>query len=234
MLKKITLFIALIISFGNANAQLLKGDKFIGGGLAFSHSSFEQKNAGNVNTAQPNSRTTFNFFPQMGFLVSDFLAVGGELSYSRSKTKQQFFTGTGVLDFSSTRNIYGIAPFIKVYWQLAKRAGFTLDTKTGVGFGKEKNEFDTNGFSQPESDIFQIDIDIRPQFYYFITPRIGMEASFGGLFYQYQNLKVEDQGFGETETNQTNFSSNFGSSLFFSFKYYFGKRFAESSKGESN
>ena len=186
MLKRITLFIALIISFGNANAQLVKGDKFIGGGLAFSHSSFEQKNGGNVNTAQPNSRTTFNFFPQMGFLVSDFLAIGGELSYTRSKTKQQFFTGNGVLDFSSTRNIYGIAPFMKVYWQLAKRAGFTLDTKTGIGFGKEKNEFEN-------SDIFQIDIDIRPQFYYFITPRIGMEASFGGLFYQYQNLKVDDQ-----------------------------------------
>lgn len=88
MLKKITLFIALIISFGNANAQLLKGDKFIGGGLAFSHNSIEQKNTVNSNTF-PRSTTTFNFFPQMGFLISDFIAVGGELSYSRRQTKEE-------------------------------------------------------------------------------------------------------------------------------------------------
>lgn len=150
------------------------------------------------------------------------------------KLKKKFGGVNTQRDFITTQNIYGIAPFMKVYWQLAKRAGFTLDTKTGIGFGKEKSEFKNTGITSPDSDIFQIDIDIRPQFYYFITPRIGMEASFGGLFYQYQNLKVDDQGFGETETNQTNFSSNFGSSLFFSFKYYFGKRFAESGKGESN
>jgi hypothetical protein len=224
MFRQITLFIILMTCYASANAQLQKGNKFIGGGLSFFHNSFEQKDAGNVNTIQPNSATTFNFLPQIGFLVSDHIAIGGELNYTRTKRKQQFFTGSGFSDFSTTQNIYGVAPFLKVYWKLAKKAGFTLDAKTGVGFGKEKNEFDSN-ISSADSDIFALDIDVKPSFYYFITPRLGVEASFGGIFYQYQNLKTENQGSGEVETNQTNFSSNFGSSLFFSFKYYFGKGF---------
>ncbi|MFT4760692.1 MAG: hypothetical protein ACI9XO_001844 [Paraglaciecola sp.] len=47
MLKQIALFIILILGFGNAKAQLEKGNKFIGGGIAFSYNSFEQKNAVN-------------------------------------------------------------------------------------------------------------------------------------------------------------------------------------------
>jgi hypothetical protein len=60
------------------------------------------------------------------------------LNYARTGTKQQFsvfnggFGGNSTCDFTSTQNIYDVAPFLKVYWELAKKASFTLDTKKQV------------------------------------------------------------------------------------------------------
>ena len=90
-MKKIILTVAAVFAFGFANAQdkkessegFSKGDVFVTG--AFSLGSTNDKNA-EVKTS------SFEIAPQLGYFVSENIAIGLKVGYSSDKTKSSVAT----------------------------------------------------------------------------------------------------------------------------------------------
>ena len=221
MFKKFTLILSFVLCNFALSAQFLKGDKLIGGGVFFLHSSSENLDANGI--SNPISQTDLQLFPYLGFFITNNVALGGSVGYTLHKYSQRFN-----LSFSSGQSgtevmeqTVSIRPFIKIYWKLADIAGFHLTVSSGVGIGKQESK-DINSSLLLESDVFETGIELNPSFYYFITPRIGLEASFGGFSYEYHQLNGSYDSGLETESNTTLFRSTFGNSFQIGFNYYFG------------
>jgi hypothetical protein len=123
-MKKISLLLLAIASFGMVQAQTEKGDWMVGGGFR-------------LNTSDDNTEITLN--PTAGAFVINNLALGANFSFSYSKTG------------SNKATIFGIGPFARYYFtqaqvrpivhgqlnyisQQLKITGFPSNTSSGLNY----------------------------------------------------------------------------------------------------
>ena len=184
-MKKIILTAAAIFAFGFANAQDMKenkgegfskGDVFVTGALEISS---EKTGATKDNT--------FKFEPQLGFFVTENIALGAKIGIGSQKQKVGSIT---TIDNSSfTGGVFG-----KYYFTPASK--FSLFTNLGIDLTSTKNKL-TN-FKEKG-----VEVGLGAGLNYFISNNFAIEAGIGVL-----SFASNDNGGSGSKTNTFEFGSD--------------------------
>ena len=187
-----------------SRGQFMKGDKFIGG--TFRLSSQTPANSSQASTYEVKE---FSIFPFMGFLVSEKLAIGGQIGYS-------YFNTVSNLNQSSQSkyNSKGVSIGLisRRYFNISDKFVFSINGHLDFNRGSATIKYST---SESKTQNYQIGASIQPCFIFFPTPRWGLETSIGSIGYNYsRNLS--------TDSGQNYFNLYYGT-INLGLSYYFRK-----------
>lgn len=179
-MKKIILTFAAVIAFGAANAQTKKetakggegfanGDAFVSGALTLSSTN-------NKNTDVKTS--TFEINPQVGFFVTDNIAVGAQVGY---KSEQGKTSGTKTQDDSTL----SLGAFGRYYFTPASK--FSLFGQLDFGYQSM-----TDNLSSPKYKVNGFGGGLGAGANYFLSSHFSIEAAVGVL--QFASAKANTTG----------------------------------------
>jgi hypothetical protein len=77
---------------------------------------FNYKDDNNNTDSEPNKTTNINLLPKIGYFVKDNLAIGGDLHFGYSHSKNE----SGEYSSENNLTIFGIGPFIRHYFPAEK------------------------------------------------------------------------------------------------------------------
>ena len=196
-------------------SQVQKGSLLLGGGLNLSVSSVEE---GHLSlppsvflSGTDVSGYGFNLRTEGGWIVSDNMAVGLNLSYAYGRAEATtlnnnfppvIFDTIVVIgpEFpfpnitSNTTTVSGqrfsLGPFLRYYRPFKNpKFGFQMDMGATIGFGKTATRFEPSlgpDSTQPELKNSNFTIGVSPGLYYFITPCLAVNVSIGGMAYHFE------------------------------------------------
>ncbi len=186
------------------NAQPAAKNFFVGGVFDF-HATTDKAKAGST-THVDQKTTRFTIVPLAGYFLSDKLAVGSGLGFDAVMNK---YPGGNPEKSTSSQVI--INPFAR-YYLISGTGGIFAEASAGIGIGKNKYVYTDH---TDESDLMSFSIGISPGVYYYITPKLALEAKFGWLGFDSFSTKV-----GDSKTINSGFEFNLApSSLSFGFTY---------------
>ena len=163
-MKKVMLMVAFMVAAVAASAQV-----YIGGGIGFS----TQKAGYQNGDPEPDAVTRFHLNPEVGYNLSDKLAVGIGLGVDYGKQGDTKTTG------------FEIAPYAR--WTFVKwnRVSLFLDGGLAYGFDKTKREYD-NGretVSTEKKDAY-FKIGVKPGLRVDITDHLAFMTRLGWFGYE--------------------------------------------------
>ena len=146
-MKKIKLLMctgAIIVS-SLAVGQIQEGSKFVGG--AFQISSSGSKSKSGVISVEGDKTTSFTLLPQVGYMVSDQLAVGIGAGISTQKIKDP--SNSNIFTSSST---IIVSPFARYYIKAEEKFGIFGQFSLPIGFGKAETSYETTEYVDEYDD----------------------------------------------------------------------------------
>lgn len=159
---------------------IAKGTKIMTGSVAGSYikkdNDFDAlKRSGNISLTEQN-----------GYFVANNLSVGSLVSYSFSYNKYvgEYMTPSGPL----VRRLFNhtIAPgiFVRYYKMFTPRLGLMgqFNAACLIGFGEV---WSNDPVFTTRDQYLGVDVNISPRLVYFITPKLGLEAGFGSIGYNF-------------------------------------------------
>ena len=186
-MKKLILSAAALFAFGFANAQdattttggkgFSNGDVFISGRVGISsQSTGEVKNS------------TFSIAPQLGFFVSDNIAIGAMIGYEGTTQED------GIDPDEYKTSTFVVGGFARYYATPASDFSFFGELGIEYAMGKEEQ-------GAAENKINGFGIGLRPAVSYFISDNFALEASFGQL--SYSSVKPDNDAPIEPDSTDT-------------------------------
>ena len=209
----------------HAQAQTSKGKILLGGSFGIS-SSANREEPVSRQTLKQNGRS-FSVNPGIGFFVADGWALGIDLGYQSSFSEST--VGSSITTTRQTNRVFFVSPFARYYRTLGERISFFGEVSVGsLSSGTTRVTPATPTQGSTTFKRYQIGLGITPGVTYFISPKVGIEASLGLLSYYYNQLEteLEKQAFGQpqTSTRSSNAFNFFGLSNFqIGAKVYLGK-----------
>jgi outer membrane protein len=190
----------LMLSTGfAASAQFQRGDLFLSGSLEFSAD--QEKNE-----SKQESFVELLVLPRLGYFVTDKLALGLGLAYNFQREQ---YEGEGLFPLKTLDELQLFGPELSLrrYWALRPNFGLWLDFSGAVAFGSLTSEIrhPLAPPSESKQNAFALGAAIRPGAYLFVSPRLALEASLGGLSYGHVRIKDADNG-GETASKSNSYS----------------------------
>lgn len=186
-------------------ANILKNTWLIGGKISLNATNAETTNNNTINTYE-----TYGIVlnPEIGFTIKNNLVIGLGLGYEYYKNEN-----TDAFNFSTSRNVFSITPYIKKFVPINTNLLFSLKGEVKFSMDENKNSDSTNFYSS--NSIF---IGFRPGITYFLSKRISLDANIGSIGYSHFNRELNTYN----ESNKSNsFNLNLNSSDFlFGFTYY--------------
>lgn len=174
---------------GASNIGVNHDGNYIGTGVSF------------ISTGD-NKTTLYGFAPELGYYVSDRVAIGGIIGIS----------GSSIKDTKDKSFNFGISPYVRYFLHQGDNFGFYL--QGGVDFLQEKSEDTYKG----ESTTTTWGVGLLPGVSYALSSHFSVLASFGTL--GYTSNEVKETG-ADNRTNNT-FGLNLdASTLKFSLRYTF-------------
>jgi outer membrane protein len=164
-----------------AQAQPAAGNFFVGGSFSISSSSEKSKFDGTTNT--DNVSTEISVLPKAGYFLSDKIAVGAGIGVVTTIDKAPDSNPD-----KQVSNSFLFRPFGR-YYLISGTGGIFAEATMGMQIGKEKTYYET---TTEESNLVGFTAGIAPGVYYYITPQLGLEATFGFFGFIYQSTKYED------------------------------------------
>lgn len=166
----------MLLSIASAvQAQLTKGDKFVGGYFTFSDSKTPDK------TYIVNSHSnSLQISPLVGFVLNEKLAVGGLLGYSTSASSSSDPNGT---DYSTNSWLLSAGAFVQRYFPLSDKVVVAMRGAAQFSRGKSTSFFNGAGTSSDSDNSYSLGISVSPVFIFFPSKRWGFEAGVGQLSY---------------------------------------------------
>ncbi|TXD82974.1 porin family protein [Subsaximicrobium wynnwilliamsii] len=143
----------------------------------------------------------FSISPKVGYAIQDNLVIGLGLGYSYSESE---FGNQQALNSDRNSNSYSIFPYIKKFIPIGKKMAFHLQGETRYSLGS--TNFENSGIEERESKSFFI--GIRPGVSYFLSKSILLQANFGQLGYENNQIKVGDTDDSETDVFGFDISSS--------------------------
>lgn len=191
-------------------AQPFQGQKFVGGSL-----SFKMQSSGD------NFKSTFfSIDPVIGKMISNRFAVGAILGMEQRRSVRErtiiinFLTREEVMEDQIITNTgLKIEPFVSWYFRITGKWHFNLFA--GLGAKATRFKIDHYRRATSMSEEYQVSLSILPSVYYFLSDKIALNASFGGLEYRRQFEEGQDS-FNDLRLS---LSSNFAIGV----RYFWGK-----------
>lgn len=219
-MKRIILIFIVASTMLTAFSQTEKGKKSIGGSVRFLN---DLNNSSSISTPAYDSKyLNLSVLPKYGWFIKDNLEVGinlniGYLNYSTD------YKDSGYSNNSEDRTYtYGLGFFAKKYYTVGDKLKFFINGSLAYDYLIiENNQITTNSLSvnsQTMSNVFMI--DITPGLVYFVTPKLGLEASFGQINYSFSNSTQKNDPSFKGSNNKFGINLN-ASSLYFGLKYYY-------------
>jgi len=182
-------------------AQPAAGKFFIGGHLSL-YGTIDKSKDGNT-TQKDGSTTYITILPVGGYFLSDRIAVGAGIGSDTQIDKDP----QSLIEKSTTSKMV-FNPFGR-YYLISGTGGIFAEASMGFSFGKNKT------YSEDEVDsenVFGYSALISPGVYYYITPRLALEAKFGWFGFM---TNVTNLGDDEKEMQNTFGTDLSPDSLFF-------------------
>jgi outer membrane protein len=175
IMKKLILSIAVLTGVAfSSQAQTEKGKWILGGSASYQS---VKSDADNANAAE-----NLSIVPNVGYFVSNNIAVGTGLGYQ--------YTNAGIASTTGQSEAFVVAPFGRLYVPIAEKFSFFGQAQVPLAFGTVK-ETDADGKSGDKvGNSTSIGVALSPGFSYFPSKKIGIEFAFRGV--SYNNLRVED------------------------------------------
>ena len=175
----------------SAFGQIEKGKSFITGGLGVGVSNID-----NGGTLDDHKASNYNFNAQYGYLIADNWAIGVGASFQGNKQKYDTYS-------NHLTNASGNV-FVRKYFPLGDKFYLNADLTFYGGRTRSYSE-SNNGTKSGDTKNPSLGISIGPGASYFITDRVALTASLGGISYGQSKYKTQ------TENNSnSSFGFNFG------------------------
>lgn len=174
-MKKVILSIALLsgIAF-TTQAQTEKGKFIVGGNVSYNTLKTDADGA--------KASHDFSIVPNVGYFVSDNIAVGTGIGFQTSKASSES-------DFGK-KNAFVIAPFGRHYVPVAEKFKFFSQLSVPMAFGTTKAIDGDLEVGDKTGSSTSIGVALSPGFAYYPSSKIGIEFALNGI--AYNNYRVED------------------------------------------
>lgn len=203
-MKKSIAFLSILALGFSANAQDNKW--WVQGGMNFASGSSE---AGGVET----NLTDLGFFPGVGYMLNENLAVGLQLNLLGSTME----TVDGDETTTMKNNSFGATPFVRYYHWIGDNFG--IYGQLDVAFNSGTQTAEVTPFPEFESKTSQFAVGIRPGVQYWFHEAWSVNANVGFLGFESSSVdgpadgdgdEVTTSGFGaEIDGTTVNFGLNF-------------------------
>jgi len=221
-MKKILLLITIIPSTLTGYSQTEKGKKMIGGQISFGGSQYSRIDSSTMAKATIQS---FNINPKFGYFIKDNFAVGGNVDFGLSHYVGNIIDPNYTSTFKSKSISFGAGVFARYYKKINDNFSFFLNGNLLYSHSPySRYERTTNSITNvfnTERIFHTISIAISPGLVYFPSPKLGIEASFGNIFYNYSTYKDINVSY-KNHDNLSNYGINVSSMTFnLGMNYYF-------------
>jgi hypothetical protein len=220
-MKKIMLLLLVLPLAGKA--QFNKGDMFLGGAL----SGFTRDSpAGSSSTITNDVGNSFNVGPKFGYFISEKWAIGGSLGYTHSSSTQDQVAPNFLSHYNTSSFGFTSGLFARRYFAIADKFFFTLEGSLAFSRSNSITSNSTVDYqgsgpiissSTYKDPIYLLGATVRPIFIFFPTPKWGIEAGLGSLYYTHQHGLSDG-----SSVNIANLSVTSATSL--GIYYYFRKK----------
>ncbi len=147
--------------------------------------------------------------PSFNYFVKDNFSIGGAFLFTSNQSIQKINTVSN----GSKTLIYGLGIAANKYFKIKDNFFFTVNSL--ISFSNSNYQI-INSTSNPVSKSTVFGITVAPSLVYLFTPKIGLTATFGSLYF------TNSRPAGVSNSSYTNFGANFGfSSLNFGLIYNF-------------
>jgi hypothetical protein len=151
-------------------AQPTGGKFFIGGHFSLYSTTNKSKNGST--TEKGLSDTYFTIMPVGGYFLNDKIAVGAGIGYDTQIEKNP---GSTLDKYTTSKIVFN--PFGR-YYLISGIGGIFIEASMGYSFGKNKTHFNDVTDTENEFGYFAV---LSPGVYYYVTPRLALEAKLGWL-----------------------------------------------------
>jgi hypothetical protein len=167
-MKKITFIVIVGLVCMPLMAQPTGGKFFVGG--HFSLYSTVNKSKNGSTTEKGVSDTYFTLMPVGGYFLNDKIAVGAGIGFDTQIEKDP---GSTIEKYTTSKVVFN--PFGR-YYLISGTGGIFIEASMGYSFGTHKTF--TADVIDTEHE-FGFSVLLSPGVYYYITPRLALEAKFG-------------------------------------------------------
>jgi hypothetical protein len=186
-MKHLSLCLALCLGIlTGLSAQFQRGDLFVRGnaGLAL----------GSISGAPSTSNTKgVATSLGLGYLLSSKLALGVTLEYGLDRATNDTESGDRV--FESNNQLFTPQLFLRYYQEFSPGFGWWLDLYGGARIGKGTVNLAFNNFDlRTDLSSSGFETGLRPGLYGFISRRLAVEASIGGVSFTSFEETIEAEG----------------------------------------
>ncbi|TAG02827.1 MAG: hypothetical protein EAZ44_06835 [Cytophagia bacterium] len=212
-MKRIIIGFIAFLTLSLGYAQTEKGTIYVGGNLRFG-STTNKTTSGTITSES--SSSNFSIIPDVGYFISDNVAIGLGIGYSQSTSKSP----NGLTTTTTTESNFIIAPTFRYYMPTSSETfKFFLQARVGINTGNVKSETATLTTTDKTNGW---DFFVSPNFAYFPTKKWSIEFGVQGIGY---SSGSRSNGFNNSTNNSSGFSfdlSSFSPSL--GIRAFFGKK----------
>ncbi|WP_317898385.1 hypothetical protein [Aurantibacillus circumpalustris] len=229
---KNSLILASLFCLSVSYGQIKSGNVFFGPSIKFSTNDQSNESLPNNQNQSKNSSVGFDSYLRAGYFLKDNFVVGLMGGYGASSAK---YEQKGI-DYTRNGKDYSNSTSFGVFTRLYK---LTNQNKLGVfgqltatyGFGKSNSTSISESSIYPsmtnkwtgEGDQWGLNVGLQTGLVYFITEKIGIEMSFGNLYYNNSTNQSYSNGVKTIKTKSSGLNLDLGlRSLYLGFNIYFG------------
>jgi hypothetical protein len=181
-----------------ANAQFVRGNKFIAGTFSISTQHASTNNSGTPVT----NGHMFELSPAFGYFLNDKYAVGGGIGFISTSQKTTYDPNQS---FEYESQAITFRAFAKRYFLISDNFYFMMTGSVDFSRGKQ-------GQNPDKTKYYSLGLSFKPAFIFFPSPKWGIEGGIGNLGFSHtRNLSEEEK--------YNNFYLNYGT-LYLGFAYY--------------
>ena len=208
MKQPLLLSFLLLFTAGTAFSQIGKGQKYLGGSLAFSYGDYGTSQLDVIsNQYYTTNVTAFNISPVFGFFVSDKWSINvmpsfGWTSGTETSLRYDYINGVPQSYMYSNKyhsGVVGLSVAMRYYWMLNDKFG--IYPQFGIGSTHYTNNFSSGTLS----------IGGSPNLVFFPSKKVGVNMGFGSLGYNY-----------DYQNKSSSVNLNLNNNIYFGLSYYYG------------
>lgn len=213
-MKKLIISGALALTVTMSSyAQVGQGTLFMGGRLEFMQSQAKNKSGGT--TTDGPKITHFGIMPDVGYFLTDNIAAGLGIGYTSAVSNFENTQGQVTTKVKGKESMFFLLPFLRYYKFMGDKGGVFAQFDVGIGSGKNFGETTTGNVTVTTTDekISAFHVALRPGVVFFVTDKIGLEATVGALGF-FQDKEVDENSQNKDEETNTSIGFRFNTGLF--------------------